>query len=120
MRPNEDLLTVDPRAYLFFKENAGYIVGERAKGALRLAKAEQKVRWNDDDYRFRWENDDDADYSWLPEDDTSDHVVESCVLERKCEKCGQWEHVESLWGIFDADDNYRRVIEAELALQATT
>ena len=51
------------RRYRFFKENAGYVVGERAKCAYSLARAEElaesaglTVNWEWDDY--------DTDLSW--------------------------------------------------------
>lgn len=52
--------TVDRKAYGFFREHAGYVVGENARGALALARAEElleqavalevaSVEWVDDD-----------------------------------------------------------------------
>lgn len=50
-------------AYKFFKQNAGYIVGQQALGALALAKAEKWAQEND--IEFSWQYDDDADYSFV-------------------------------------------------------
>jgi hypothetical protein len=104
------------RAFRFFCEQAGYAVGERAVGALRLAKAEAAAK---DVLRFRWVDDIDADYSWLDEkkETQADHEVFGCIAERQCTKCGHWEQAASLWGIFDPSPEYRRVVEAELALE---
>lgn len=54
-------MKVDRRDYTFMRDHAGYVVGARAQGALRLARAEQlltravdagvaTVEWVDDDF----------------------------------------------------------------------
>ena len=106
-------------AYRFFKEEAGYCVGQRALGAYKLAKAEQEAK------RLglvaSWRPDDDADLSWMDDSERAQsHDVEYCTLYKPCD-CGHENHheaVASLSGIVDADRNYRRVVEAELALEA--
>lgn len=107
-------------SYRFFKRNAGYCVGFRAQGALSLAKAERWAR-STGAVRFRWVDDINADWSWLAdamgrEPDDRDYQ-EGCILERQCPECGSWTVEASLWGICNADSDYRRVIEAELALE---
>lgn len=114
------------KRYLFFKDHAGYCVGQRAVGALALARAEM---WAEEhDIEFAWEWDDDGDLSdhsyWcnqakLDEDyyergNTCDHDILGCRV------VWNGETQASLWSIIDPDSNYRRVVEAELALEAKT
>lgn len=100
------------RAYRFFFEHAGYVVGQRAQCALALARAEQHAR--DNDWTGDWVDDDCADLSWMSdEDQRQPHEVLGCILR---DPSG---HVlGSLWGITDPDRAYMRVIEAELASEA--
>lgn len=99
------------RRYHFFKEHAGYMVGRRAEGAVNLARAEymvQQLNWE-----YEWEEDPDG-WSTLGDIDPKDvEEVLGCVL-----KDGSGDVVASLGGIIDPDRNYRRVVEAELALEA--
>jgi hypothetical protein len=96
----------------FFFKHAGYIVGERAKGALNLARAEQYAE--ERGWSFDWTWDDNADSSWMDEKERErDHEALGCILRDE-----NGEVIESLWGIFDPDENYRRVVQAELASQA--
>lgn len=106
-------------AWRFFFENAGYIVGERAKCAATLARAESLAKADDGErIRFRWEWDDSPDLSYMSADEIADaHEVFGCILERKCVECGTWQHAASVWGIVDPDATYRRVVEAELAAE---
>ena len=100
------------RAFHFFFDNAGYIVGQRAACALSLARAEQYAE--DQDWTAEWVNDDDADLSWMSEEERQqEHELLGCVL-----KDAAGNVLGSLWGIVDADCNYRRVVEAELAAEA--
>lgn len=129
--------TFSPRllsAFRFFQEHAGMIVGENAKSALALARAELLAR--DADVVFLWEGDIEADWSFVetwPEADqkrwhSDEHFAEYVRLVRLCEEdskyyhdraaCPHAETLASLGGIIDADTNYRRVVEAELALEA--
>lgn len=98
------------QAFRFFSANACYIVGENARGALALARAEAHAQAND--WYYEWVYDVDADLSWLEEGQTVDEVL-GCIL-----KDSQGNVYGSLWGITDPDRDYRRVIEAELALDA--
>ncbi len=107
------------KAYHFFKSNAGYVVGQRAKGALHMAKVERLRLMAEDagrlSYSWVYDNDTDRgpiDWGWSEKEiarwNQSRHEVEYCDLEI------DGECVASLGGIWDADANYRRVVEAEL------
>lgn len=106
-----------PSAYHFLLKHAGYsygpgqtpIEGRRAT-AKDLAKAERLAeRFG---LTFQWEHDPGAEPldSW---DDDVEHVAESCVC-----FAPDGRPLASLCGIWDADDTYRRVVEAELASEA--
>lgn len=100
------------RAYRFFFEHAGYIVGERALCALNLARAELYSREND--WQTDWVADDDADLSWMSEEEQRQpHEVLGCILRDACGNV-----LGSLWGITDPDNAYMRVVAAELASEA--
>jgi hypothetical protein len=97
-------------AYEFFREHAGYVVGQNAKGALALAKAEEWAREND--VTFDWTDDPEPDLSWCECADGSvrhEHEVLNCLA------TGPDDFSASLCGITDADRDYCRVVEAELA-----
>lgn len=128
------------RAYLFFKKHAGYVVGESAKGALKLAKVERRakaagleVEWvSDDDFSLR----DDNHEEWCKDGRVAEavrkgqpvdrdracnvHVIRGC--EHYAEGCivkdVDGTELASLWGIVDASNEYRRVVEAELYVEA--
>jgi len=105
------------RAFRFFHENAGGVVGEAAIGAYHLSQAECWIQ-EDEDYRFHWTPDPDPDDTWMDDEERAlPHECYGCILEKRDEDTGEWEHAQSLWGIFDPDDNYRRIVEAELALE---
>ena len=100
------------RAYRFFFAHAGYIVGERAKCALGLARAERYARNND--WEAEWVADDDADLSWMSDEGRSEpHEVLGCIL-----RDSNGNVLASLWGITDPTFGYTRVVEAELASEA--
>jgi len=100
------------RAWRFFHENAGGVVGEAAVTAAALARAEERAR--EEGLTFSWIPDDDADLSWMSERERAqDHEVLICVAfgpEGRSMAC--------LGGIVDPCNAYRRVVEAELALEA--
>jgi hypothetical protein len=103
---------VNRKDYQFFFKQAGYVVGERAKGALNLARAEQYAEQHG--WSFDWTPDDDADWSWMDDKERKrEHEVFGCVLRDE-----NGNAIESLWGIFDPDENYQRVVQAELASEA--
>lgn len=114
----------------FFFEHAGWSYNPktetadegRERGAIALAQAEQRFR--ESSCWFEWVHDDDADASfvndWEPADreqwEASEHMAEGCVLYAPPENDhGKPRVLASLWGVFDADASYRRVVEAELA-----
>jgi hypothetical protein len=104
----------------FFYDHAGWAYDPqtetpeqgRTRGARRLAAAERLARYRD--LSFRWEN----ELGWI------DHVTEfDCydVEPTTCEVCicfdEDGEVLASLGCIDDATPEYRRVVEAELALE---
>lgn len=100
------------RAYRFFFENAGYIVGQRAVCALQLARAEEYA--SDNDWEAECVDDDCPDLSWMSDDERElPHEVLGCVL-----KDADGNVLASLWGITDPDVGYMRVVRAELASEA--
>ena len=105
-------------AYKFFKANAGWATPPgRAACALALARAEADAA--DHDVTFVWEDDSDA-YFCDPEGYEGAEEILSCMAFQPCECCGKPDEVvASLGGIADPNDDYRRVVEAELALEAT-
>ena len=72
--------------------------------------------WDGDDMDWSKQNQPDGGHptcGWCPPDRTGNcpgHVASFCVL-----KDADGNHVASLGGIVDADQNYTRVVEAELA-----
>ena len=103
--------------FQFFRDNAGYIVGERALGALRLAQAEQHAQANS--WEVEWANDlegcigCDCESEACPCSTGESHEVYVAVLR---DEAG---HVlASLGSICQPDRAYMRVIGAELALEA--
>jgi|SRR5262252_38931 len=80
----------------------------RERGAKELAAAEQHAL--EQNWHFDWDADDPCDH-------------EDGVCSREPEYCQLWDAerenlLASLSMICDADDNYRRVVQAELALEA--
>lgn len=101
-------------AWKFFHEWAGYCVGRRAAGALALARAEAQGR--ECGLSFEWVDDGES----LPSDGLC-----TCGCGNKIETCEgcicrdeSGNVVASLWSIWDAGCEYRRVVEAELASEA--
>lgn len=115
-------------SFRFFFENAGYVVGERAKGAFELANAElvlTSMRASGK-ARISWEEDCDPDISWMDAKTLWRYrkgELYPCEihLEKKCTSCGAWETVETLCGIFttsEAELSDIRLYSAELMLEA--
>ena len=100
------------RAYRFFFEHAGYIVGQRAQCALGLARAENYAR--DNDWEAEWVADDCPDLSWMSDEERRQpHDVLGCVL-----RDANGNVLASLWGITDPTVGYMRVVAAELSSEA--
>lgn len=107
--------TVSRSAFKFFHDNAGYVVGRCAIGAIALARAERAAF--DLDLAVTWEPDADPDLGdhamWCSAEArglcTGHDVQIACLHDAAGDVVG------SLGGIIDADRNYRRVIRAELA-----
>jgi hypothetical protein len=94
-------------------EHAGYATPPgRTACAAALARAEERAEAAG--FVFEWVPDECSDLSWMDEAEAArDHEVLGCIVH---DPAG--EHLASLWGIVDADANYRRVIEAELGAEA--
>lgn len=100
-------METDRKAYRFFYDNAGWIVGRRAEGALELARAE---RWAaDNGLGFSWE----PDYDDCGDGGTTPNERFGCIL-----RDVDGNVLTSLWSIGDPSPEYCRVVEAELALEA--
>jgi hypothetical protein len=106
---------------LFFYENAGYSYKEpetaeqgRIRCAIELAQAEEYARGLG--WEFEWEHDQSPDLSFMSDEERSqEHEVLCCRIP---DPSNPKYSLASLCGIVDADRNYRRVIEAELASEA--
>jgi hypothetical protein len=106
------------RAYEFFKEHAGYVVGERAAGALVLAKAEAEAKSRV--WLVEWEPDEDADWSWMDQPGFEDELARSHEVYAAVLRDEDGDILASLGGIFDPSREYRRVVNAELVAEALT
>ncbi len=96
------------KAWLFFLENAGYCTPPgRVVCAMNLAKAE---RWaQEQGVTAKWVYDDEPYEMGDAETEMPSEVL-GCVLTHGDETV-------SLWSIGDPSPEYRRVVEAELALE---
>lgn len=115
------------RAQRFFAEHAGGVVGERAAGALALARAEAWLDENSDRVAVIWEYDEEP---WESDDGYQPREVLGCMIVAfppgyleglgygRDPRARDGEILASLWGIADPDRNYQRVVAAELALEA--
>lgn len=100
----------------FFYDNAGYSYDPKTETkeqgkvrcAVDLARAAHYAI-DQPDWHFEWGQDDQPCECGEP---NCDHLVEYCQL------CDGDNLLESLSGISGATDEYRRVVEAELALEA--
>ena len=106
-------------AQQFFYDHAGFSYNPATRSASDLARAETYAAGHD--WEFTWEPDFDADASFVDTWDSlaqadwnsTDHECEVCIL-----RDSDGNILSSCGGIFDADSDYRRVIQAELALEA--
>lgn len=103
--------------FRFFVANAGYVVGERALGALRLARAEQYAQANG--WEVEWSDDldgcigCDCKSSVCPCSTGESHEVYVAVLRDE-----DGHVLASLGSVCEPDRAYMRVVGAELALEA--
>jgi hypothetical protein len=117
--------TAQQAAFRFFLANAGYSYNPqtetpaqgKAKTARKLAKAERDARAYG--YTFEWSDD------WSIGNHKEAYGADSVYAEREpdsCEQCicrdEKGNVIASLGCIDDANNEYRRVIEAELACEA--
>lgn len=103
------------RAVKFFRDHAGYVVGQRLLGALKLANAEREAMARG--WYVEWE-----DETYAPDFDDPEIVqqINEGVMPWQCAILydAKGELLDSLGGIAGADHDYRRVVVAELALSA--
>lgn len=98
------------RRFGFFKAHAGGVVGETAKSALALSRAEDWA--SAEGVTFAWEPETDVDDSWMtPAERAQPHEVYVAIARHPDGR------IASLGNIFDPDSNYQRVVNAELALE---
>ena len=105
----------------FFREHVGGVVGEAERGGLALTRAERYAA--DHGWTVVWEDDPDADWSWMTErEQKQPHEVYVALLYDRdpADRTSRLRPriLASLGGIFDPSPQYRRVVEAELALEA--
>jgi len=105
-------------AIRFFREHAGYVVGCRLLGAAALADAEHCAKalgWH-----VLWEHDNDGlwDMSWADKETLRkiDQGVWDVEVASLVDAHGKF--LASLGQVIGADSAYKRVVEAELALEA--
>jgi len=103
-------------AYLFFRENSGGIVGENAQGALKLARAERYADAHG--WEFTWEDGDEC----IGCDCGSEDCPCATGKRHECFVCcvvdAKGQILASLGSICEPSTQYRRQIQAELALEA--
>lgn len=105
-------MTVKMRDFKFFRDQAGYVVGHRAEGAIALARAEMWAEENIDAMDVLPDESPDLgdhDY-WCGKDDCAHEVYCMILTARDGETA-------SLGGIIDPSDDYIRVLRAELSLE---
>lgn len=110
------------KAVRFFADNAGYSTPPgRMKCAALLAEAESWAR--DEGLVHVWSFEEYPDHSWMDDSERErEHITEQAGLYRPCPThgidCLHAELLASLGNIVDADETYRRIVNAELALEA--
>lgn len=98
------------RRFTFFKRHAGYVVGESAKGALALSRAEDWA--NAEGVTFDWEPETNVDDSWMSATERKQpHEVYVAIARHPDGRSA------ALGNIFDPDSAYQRVVNAELAME---
>lgn len=96
----------------FFKENAGYVVGQRAEGALHLAKAEKIAK--ELDWTYEWTEDPEE---WQGDEERPFEVLTVLLRDENNERVASLGGV-GMSGNARKDRDYGRVVEAELAYEA--
>ncbi len=104
------------RRYRWFRRQT-----HTAREALVLTRDEQWLFEQDDVERVT-ESDWDPDLSWMTDDERrQEHTVEVYALVRPCadhgRQCRHTEWLTSVCNVVDADQNYARVLFAELATE---
>lgn len=110
----KNIVSQDRKAWRFFLDHAGYATPPgRAQCAMNLARAERRAR--DIEASFDWSGDPDgcSMCDSCPKEVQAHAVVEQCVMRSK-----EGVALASLHGICNANAAYRRVVEAELAVEA--
>lgn len=113
----------------FFLEHSGYSTPPgRVKCAMDLAMAEEakEVFLREEKIKLEWVDDEDCDLSWdetgwfLRRLENGTASVKGLILKRKCNSCGCYENLDSLWGISMIDEQEAtdmRVFEAQMILE---
>ena len=115
--------------FKFFLANAGYCTPPgRATCALSLVKAERDAARRGIEFVTMHDNDADASFvdTWNEREQErwrkSDHECVGVMAVLPCKEhgteCKHARQLASLWGIFDPDAHYLRVVRAELASEA--
>jgi hypothetical protein len=117
--------TAHARAVSFFMKHAGssYMPGKetraqgKRRGAIKLAKAEAEASARG--WTVEWEHEQDPDLSWASEEDR-DGISENLSAVLKDEHGHVLSSLGNITFGYDSmvNRNYRRVVEAELALEA--
>lgn len=110
----------------FFYREAGYSYDPKTEterqGRMRCARAlaSAEIHAEQNGWIVEWVPDPDADRSWMDEETRRENQEAfGAILYTECSACGSKQTaVASLWGIFEPSDEYRRVVAAELALEA--
>src|SRR5207245_777505 len=106
------------KRFRFFHDNSGYVLGRRAIGALALARAERVAKdLLEPSVSFVWEEDEPTEVSTGKGNEYTTEPAVYCLLQMNGRT------LASLGGITESADyrtarDYRRIIEAELALEA--
>jgi hypothetical protein len=108
----------DRRAYDFFRQQAGGVVGRNAEGAWQLVKAEKEAE--ERGWTVEWEPEQDPDTSWMNDEELKEarsggiEILSALLRDENGEVLASLGEIAILRG----DQKYPRVVEAELALEA--
>lgn len=112
------------KQWQFFRLHGASRIGFNGSDALALARAEMHAQ--NEGWDVRWTEDEGADWDWMDDSKANEPHEAFCAdlfgpEPEPCECCGNQARrplLASLCGIFDPSDEYRRVVAAELALEA--